>query len=120
MVQAPGSGRTSRNLDHLAGDVRADDRTRHTDRLRNSEGDQAGSARDVEHALTRPQASHLEHQLMGRRELGLPCRLVGGRRPIPAIALDTPLQARIHGGQTSWPLRRTARRSGVAWAKTSR
>ena len=87
---------------------------------RHSECDQPGSARDVEHALTRPQASHLEHQLMGRRELGLPGGLVGRRRPIPAIALDTPLQARIHGGQTSWPLRRTARRSGVAWAKTSR
>ena len=55
--------------------------------------DQPGAAGDVEHALARPQACHVEHQLMGRRELGLPGVLVGRRRPIPAIALDAALQA---------------------------
>ena len=65
-------------------------------------------------------ASHVEHQGVGRRELGAPAVLVGRGGSVPAVALHAALEPGVHGGHASSPFRRTDARRGIALPKTSR
>ena len=97
-VQHPSFMRSpTRRIDHSTGQVDADDLPALTDGMSLHERDLASAASDVEHLFAGLQRRAGQQLVLRGDELRLPQRLVVGCRQVPAVALDAPLQSRLHG-----------------------
>ena len=82
---------------HLLREIGADDlATTRCHSLPGCAGQNAGSARDVEHTLAGLQPRRTQYRCRGRRECFAPGLLVVWRGTVPAVALRPQLQSRVH------------------------